>query len=327
MTVDTDDIIDAVADGKFSDLESDYSPDSLFQDEVNEYGGDREYEYPLTAFVPKAPTPAGTRTIPAEAAYWIIPDLQDVVLVRLVKAMSTTYFTKVPASYNELYLRVNKGNQPDPTQFQAAVWSAVLTKYPDKNGKAPASQMYMLPVLRRYNGEWAPAIGELSVTAYRELQKAAAEADDLSDGRIGFKTHPVAIWKPALKEVTARFDRSFNGTGSESVQGMLGKFREDMLRPRDYILLRSRLTEKWHREQWAKFTNGETVAVAEDSLTDQEKFVEEVMELGTPVLKRILSDCNISIGGARTKIALADLVINNREATEGAVKSLQDPPF
>lgn len=306
-------------------LDHDFDSDELFQSEPVEFGGEgqRDWEYPLTSFVPSIPSEIGG-PIPKKAGYWIIPDINNVQLVRMMKVFKTTFVSKVPPGFSAVFVRVNRQNQLNPTEFQQSLRSSVQTKFPDKDGLASVAQTYYLPVINFYDDEWAASIAELSVKAYNDIKREIARADDMSDGKLTPLTKPIAIWKPAQREIEVRFDKRFEG----SVPELIEKFKDDMIDPKNYIKLRSSLTEKWFREQWKKFNDGNAPVIDDVEYTPNELFAQKVRDLDSPTMKRVLVEAGIKLNGARNKIALEELVLANAEQTEPIVAALtDDPPF
>jgi hypothetical protein len=307
-------------------LDHDYDQEELFQSEPVEFGGDgpRDWEYPLTSFVPSALSEIGSRDIPTKAAYWIIPDVNNVQLVRMMKVFRTTFVNKVPPGFNSVFIRVNRQNQLNPTDFQDSLRASVLTKFPDKDGHASIAQTYYLPVINRYDDKWTASLAELSVKGYNAIKKEIASADDNSDGRITPRTRPIAIWKPAQREIEVRFDKKFDG----SVKDLIEQYADDMIDPKAYIKLRSALTEKWFREQWRKFNDGNAPVIDDTDFTPSELFAQKVRDLDSPTMKRVLAEAGIKLNGARNKIALEELLLENAEKAEPIVAALtEDPPF
>ena len=292
--------------------------EDLFQSGVKERG-DTDFQYKLTSFVPKATTPGSGSGYPSEAAYWIIPDLNDVVIVRQVKMFELTFLTKVPPGYNALYLRVDRNNDPNPTDLQAAIWDCVVAKFKGFDGRAAATQTYLLPVLRR-NKEyrWEPVIGELGITSYTEIKKTVAAADDMSDGRITLATRPIAVWKSGQRETTARFDKAFD---EKDVQALVKEFKDEMPNPREYVRIRAVATENFLKQAWQQYKDGSPVTAA-TPMNDQERYVEAVMNLSMLQLQGILKEGGIALNGSRSRMALIDLVVENRETLEPAVLAM-----
>jgi hypothetical protein len=306
-------------------LDHDFDQEELFQDAPVEYGGEgpRDWEYPLTSFVPSVPSEIGG-PIPSKAAYWIIPDINNVQLVRMMKVFKTTFVNKVPPGFNSVYLRVNRQNQLNPTEFQESLRKSVQTKFPDKDGMASVAQTYYLPVINFYDDKWEVSIAEISVKAYNEIKKEIARADDMSDGRTTPLTRPIAIWKPAQREIEVRFDKKFDG----SVKELIAQYKDDMIDPKAYIKLRSSLTEKWFRDQWRKFNDGNAPVIDDTDYTPNELFAQKVRDLDSPTMKRVLSEAGVKLNGAKNKIALEELILANPEQTEPIVNALtDDPPF
>jgi hypothetical protein len=290
----------------------------LFQSGIKERG-DSEFAYKLTSFIPKATTPASGTGYPSEAAFWIIPDLNDVVIVRQVKMFELTFLSKVPPGYNALYLRVDRNNDPNPTDLQSAIWDCVVAKYKGFDGRATAGQTYLLPVLRMNKEfKWEPVIGEMGVLAYNEIKKTVAAADDMSDGRITLKTRPIAVWRSGNKEVTARFDKSFK---DGEVERLVKEFESEMPNPREYVRIRAVATENFLKEAWQRYKDGSPVTAA-TPMNDQERYVEAVMNLSTIQLQGLMKDHEIIVNGSRSKMALVDLALENRDVLEPAVLAL-----
>jgi hypothetical protein len=303
-----------------------FDTDELFQTKavtLDDFAGERDYEYPLTAFIPKSYGTSGD-----DAAVWIIPDINDVVVVRQIKMFETTFIPKVPPAYNVLYCRVDRTNRPNLTDFQDQVRQSVVSQYKGKDGLVPLQQVYLLPVIRKLpvkqdappvvgsKDEWAPAIAEVGVTAYAEIKRAIATADDLSDGRITPLTRPMRIWKSGQREITVKFDRNSDA----DVPALIKEHRKNLqLEPREYVKLRATHTEAYLRAQWAAYKSGGSPVAAHTEISDRERYVEAVMNMTTAQMKALLQQHGISIAGAKAKPGLIELMLDNRDACEAEV--------
>ena len=300
------------------------SGDDLVQSGVREFNndGDQEYAYTLTAFIPKAPTP--DVGIPAEAGYFIIPDINNAIIVTQVKLFKVSFIDKVPAPYNSLYLRVDRTNRPNPTEFQHKVWKQVVSNYQNAEGLANPSQVYLLPVLNRYKGEWRAQVGEFGVTAYNEVKKVNASTDDMTDGKINLGTRPIAVWKDGKKSVTARFDKG----ADVSVTEMIAQFKADLPDVRAYVKLRAVHTEKYLLDAWKRFKDG-TVAEFNDELSPDQRFNDAVNSLKTSQLVAILKEHGHKVTIKTDRMDLIDLVNDHMEDLEAAVlmSASNEPPM
>lgn len=304
-----------------------YDPDELFQTKAltfdGDNGGEREYAYPLTSFIPKATTPSTGTGIPPEAAYWIIPDINDVVVVRQLKMFETTFIVKVPAPFNTLYCRVGRDNRPNLTDFQDQIRQSIITQYKDKDNHAPLQQVYLLPVIRRYKGEWDASLAEVGITAYAAIKEAIVNADDISDGRVNLSTCPIGIWKSGKRETTVRFDKK----SGVDVPEMVERFAPLMPKAREYVKIRSKETEEYLRKAWKEWTeSGKRVEAGVPSeLSAQERYAEAVMNLSTAQMRGILKTAGIDSKEAKTKPALHDLVLAHQDELEAEVLAANVP--
>lgn len=285
----------------------------------------RDYLYPLPTFVPtldRLPEDA----VPDKAARWIVPDLNNVIIVSMVKVMSTTFLPKVPASYNELFIRVDRNNRVNPTPLQRDIWESVTgIKYRGANGLATVQQMYLLPVIRYAGpskegkigiaGEWVPCIAELSTLAYRALKKEHARLDDATDGIASLATRPVVLWK--IRNEKGATDCRIE-TKEKTIREEVMKVHGDSLpNPREYLKVRAKATEEFFRQAYENSREGGGGVVGE--VGAQERYIDAVTTLTTPQLRGLLGDKT----GSRQ--ALIDAAIERREELEKQVLLLSTP--
>lgn len=283
--------------------------------------GEGDFEYPLTSFVPKCSPMADKRSIPSEAAVWIIPDLDNRVVVRGVKIFKTTFQDKVLPGYNMLFVRVDRRtDQPNPTKLQEAILRTVVAKFPGPDGLPRIPQIALVPILRLREGRWLPSIGELNMTALAAAEKANADAEDMSDGMLSLKTRPIALWRPAddNKVVNARIVKRLE----EDYDELVASFADRMIDVPDYIKKRGIATEKYWAQQWRNHAQGLTGGSADSAATPEEQFVDAAMNLSTAQLRTILIDADIPLGTSKTKQALLTLATENMARVSAEVLKL-----
>lgn len=285
--------------------------EDLFQSGPSEGYTEGEYEYQLTAFVPKCNKPKDSRTVPTGAALWIIPDLADVKYMRTLKLFKMTWLEKIPASYNVLYVRPGADNRPNPTPFQKEIIRSTISRFTDDNGLPQVGQTVLIPIINLYDGQQIPTIGEMSNACYKELVKFNDAADDNTDGMMTTKTRAIYLWREGQKEYGFKFHKG----DDIDVKAVLAEVGDDVPDVKAYVKKRAVLTEKWLFKKWTDWKNGVLTGGADDGApeTRSEQYVDALMDLPTPVLKTVLTDAGLSITGLRSKQALVDLAMGHEE--------------
>lgn len=295
------------------------SGDDLFQSGEKE-GFNDEYEYALTAFVPACVTSKDAKTAPAGAALWIIPDITDVQYLRTLKIFKMTWMEKIPASYNTLYIRVDRDDNPNPTTLQKMIIDSTISRYTDKDGVPNLSQTVIIPIINLYDGKPIVTLGEMSNACYKALVKFDADADDNTDGLVSTRRRPIYLWREGKGQKTTYGFRFYKGT-EHDMKKLLAE-AGDMMAPREYVKTRAVATERWFASRYAKYQAGELES-GEENTTDTEAYIDMVMELPTPILKSVLDDAGLDIAGLRTKQALIDLATAHEELLTDAIKAAQ----
>ena len=295
--------------------------DDLIQSAERTIEDKRDWLYPLPTFIPtldKQPDDA----IPAKAARWIVPDLNNVIIVSMVKVMSTTFMEKVPASFNELFLRVDRTNKVDPTPLQRDIWESVTNvKYRGANGLQSVQQMYLLPVLRKSaEGDgadaWVPCIAELSSIAYRALKREHARLDDATDGIASLSNRPVVLWK--IRNEKGATDCRIETKDKTSYDIAMMAHKNAIPDPRAYLKVRAKATEEFFKQAYENSRQGGGAAVGE--VGAQERYIDAVTKLTTPQLRGLMADLK-----SASPQALIDAAIARREELEKQVLLLSTP--
>ena len=297
--------------------------EDLFQSGEKEGFGDGEYEYVLTAFVPACTPSKDSKQAPTGAALWVIPDINDVKYVRTLKIFKMTWLEKIPASYNTLFVRPDRDNNPNPTPLQKTVIDSTISKYTDKDGVPSISQTVLIPIINLYEGKPVVTIGELSNACYKALVKFNNEADDTTDGIVTTKTRPVYLWREGKGSKVIYGFRFYKGE-EHNVKDLLAK--HEMMDVKEYVKKRAVATEKWFDSKRKAYLAGELGSAEDATLTDTEAYIDAVMELSTPVLKTVLSEAGLDIAGLRTKQALIDLATAHEELLTEAILAAKPKP-
>lgn len=259
-----------------------------------------EYAYPLTAFIPGAA--AEGAAIPGTAARWILPDLDAAQMVLVVKLFNVGFADKVPPGYNMLFLRVGKGNKPNPTRFQSKVWSMTHNRF--EGGKQKYAVVRLLPVLQwnEERGEWLPEIAEIGKLAWDALTESLAdwESNDLP-------ARPVAVWREGMRDFKVR--RIKDGPKPSEVLG-----DKSLLDVREYVKTRWHLTDAWLKDALDAYERAEDEVPASPLGDAKQRFSGAVQELSLEQMKGILRDHEIKV--PKTKVEIIEALLDNQETVE-----------
>ena len=295
--------------------------DDLFQDGIA-VSGSTDFDYPLTAFIPKAAPPRDSKQAPPEAGVWIVPDEQDIRIVRTVKMFELSWCKKVPPAYNILFVRTGADRYPNPTALQRAVLDTVITKYPRNDGSVPISQTIILPVVVMREGKAHPTVAELSPKVYEALKTFSADADDLTSGAVRLGTKAIFVWKEQQPDGKMSYRFKFDKNEFDR-SAVLAEVKDELVDAADYVKLRAPATEKWLVEAFNKFKNGESVESEYAAPpSPEEAYIDAVMDLTTPMLKKLLYGAGVDTTELKSRQRLIDAAVEAREALQPQVLEL-----